>query len=200
MVNSKMDGESPVHILKKWLEDAEKTEINDPNAMTLSTVDENGIPDSRIVLLKGIDTVKETIAFFTNYDSAKGLQLQAKPFAAITIHWKSLRRQIRIRGGVAKVSPEQSDLYFYSRSYDSQISAAASNQSSVLTDREELMQKVRALKEEFPSTVPRPINWGGYSITPTEFEFWEDGAHRLHNRQKWKKSESGIWSVEVLYP
>jgi pyridoxamine 5'-phosphate oxidase len=200
MVNSKIDGESPVHILKKWLEDAEKTEINDPNAMTLSTVDENGMPDSRIVLLKGIDTVKQTIAFFTNYDSAKGLQLQAKPFAAITIHWKSLRRQIRARGGVAKVSPEQSDLYFYSRSYDSQISAAASKQSSVLTDREELMQRVRALKQEFPSTVPRPTNWGGYALTPTEFEFWEDGAHRLHNRQKWTKSESGIWSIETLYP
>lgn len=192
--------DNPFHILVEWLHKAEKSELNDPNAMTLATVDSKGMPDARMVLLKGINSKKENLVFYTNYNSIKGEQLDVNPVCAIVIHWKTLRRQVRARGKVRKEDRKLSEKYFISRSYDSQISALTSRQSSLLDSREKLLSETLRMKEEYPVHVPLPQNWGGYIIEPTEFEFWCDGAHRLHDRFKLCKNGKNAWSGERLYP
>lgn len=180
-------GEDPFQIARAWLAEAEKTEPNDPNAMALATVDASGLPDVRIVLLKEIEGQGDSGAFvfYTNYESAKAAQIEETGVAAVVLHWKSLRRQIRVRGDVSRIDGAQSDAYYHSRPLESRIGAWASAQSRPLASREDLAARVEALTGNLGLNPPRPPHWGGYRITPREIEFWSDGAFRLHDRFRW---------------
>jgi len=192
--------EDPIALFLLWLEEAVVAEINDPEAMTLATVDEEGLPDARMVLCKGADA--EGLVFYTNVESAKGRELAARPRAAALFHWKSLRRQARFRGAVTQVSDAQADAYFASRPRGSRIGAWASQQSRPLASRAALEAAVEALTQKFrDSEIPRPDYWRGYRIAPVEIEFWSDGAFRLHDRILFKRTEPGApWQKERLYP
>ncbi len=192
--------EDPIALFLLWLEEAVVAEINDPEAMTLATVDEEGLPDARMVLCKGADA--EGLVFYTNVDSAKGRELAARPRAAALFHWKSLRRQARFRGAVTQVSDAEADAYFASRPRGSRIGAWASQQSRPLASRAALEAAVEALTQKFgDSEIPRPDYWRGYRIAPVEIEFWSDGAFRLHDRILFKRTEPGApWRKERLYP
>ncbi len=192
-------GDDPFEIARRWLADAEETEINDPNAIALSTVDSAGMPNARMVLLKEIES--SAFVFYTNYESAKARELDQAGAAAFVMHWKSLRRQIRVRGHVEKEDGPQADAYFESRSLKSKLGAWASKQSQPLASRSALMAevaKVTALKGPNPK---RPHFWGGYRLTPVEIEFWADGAFRLHDRFVWRRAaESDEWTIARLSP
>ncbi|MEL0435594.1 pyridoxamine 5'-phosphate oxidase [Phycobacter sp. K97] len=192
-------GENPFEIAQSWLSEAEETELNDPNAIALSTVDPDGMPNARMVLLKEIE--KDAFVFFTNYESAKGREIEQSGKAAFVMHWKSLRRQIRVRGHVTREDGPQADAYFKSRSLKSRLGAWASKQSRPLSGRASLMAevaKITALKGPDPE---RPPFWGGFRIVPTEIEFWADGAFRLHDRFVWRReSPQDSWRVERLNP
>lgn len=192
-------GDDPFEIAQRWLVEAEGAEINDPNAMALSTVDADGMPNARMVLLKGI--TETGFWFFTNYESKKGQELAATGKAAGVLHWKSLRRQLRVRGRVIKEDGPEADEYYATRSLKSRLGAWASRQSRPLGSRAELMAevaKVTATKGPNPS---RPPFWGGFRIEPVEIEFWADGAHRLHDRFVWRRSEvEKCWDVTRLNP
>ncbi|PYE81389.1 pyridoxamine 5'-phosphate oxidase [Pseudoroseicyclus aestuarii] len=192
-------GSDPIEIVQRWLSEARETEPNDPDAMALSTVDESGLPDVRIVLLKQID--QDGFAFFTNYGSAKGRQIEATGKAAFVLHWKSLRRQVRVRGMIERLPAERADAYFTSRSANSRLGAWASEQSRPVASRavlEERVEEARARHGEDPS---RPPFWGGYLIRPLAIELWADGAHRLHDRFLWSRDAiRDLWAVERLYP
>ncbi len=192
-------GDDPFEIARRWLADAEETEINDPNAIALSTVDSAGMPNARMVLLKEIES--SAFVFYTNYESAKARELDQAGAAAFVMHWKSLRRQIRVRGLVEKEDGPQADAYFESRSLKSKLGAWASKQSQPLASRSALMAevaKVTALKGPNPK---RPHFWGGYRLTPVEIEFWADGAFRLHDRFVWRRAaESDEWTIARLSP
>jgi len=192
-------GDDPFVLAKAWLAEAEKTEPNDPNAIALSTVDAEGLPNVRMVLLKEIEAAG--FVFYTNYGSAKGQEIVHAGKAAFVMHWKSLHRQIRVRGTVEKVDDEQADAYYKSRSLKSRLGAWASDQSQPLESRAALMAevaKVTALKGPNP---PRPPFWGGFRIRPSEIEFWADGAFRLHDRFKWtRQDENDVWAVNRLNP
>jgi len=179
--------------------DARASEPNDSNAMSLATVDAGGNPDVRIVLLKGVDAAGFT--FFTNLESAKGVQLAAHPYAALGLHWKSLRRQVRIRGSVARVSDAEADTYFASRAAQSRISAIASDQSRPMADRSVFEQRIAEVSTIYGDgpDIPRPEFWGGFRLTPTEIEFWQDQAFRMHDRLKLYRKGDGWVSVR-LYP
>jgi pyridoxamine 5'-phosphate oxidase len=181
------------------LAEAETSEPNDPNAIALSTVDSNGMPNARMVLLKDIED--DAFVFYTNYDSVKSEEIMDAGKAAFVLHWKSLRRQIRVRGIVTKEDGPQADDYYNSRSLKSRLGAWASDQSKPLTSREELMAKVAVVTAKHGINPKRPPFWGGYRITPIEIEFWADGAFRLHNRFRWTRAESGdIWAKTRLNP
>lgn len=191
----------PLALFAAWLAEAQASEVNDPNAMALSTVGTDGMPSSRMVLLKDHD--EKGFVFYTNYESRKGRQLLATPKAALLFHWKSLRRQVRIEGNVAPVGDEEADAYFASRAKQSQIGAWASQQSRPLEGRFELEKRVAKYAAKYAvSQVPRPPYWSGFRLTPRLIEFWQDGAFRLHDRLVYTRDEAGggPWSTERLYP
>lgn len=192
-------GDDPFEIARQWLADAEKTEVNDPNAIALSTVDADGLPNARMVLLKDIED--DAFVFYTNYGSAKAREIEQAGKAAFVMHWKSLRRQVRVRGIVSREEGEQADAYYASRSLKSRLGAWASRQSEPLSSRGHLMAevaKVTASHGPFPS---RPPFWGGFRIQPVEIEFWADGAFRLHDRFAWRRAGIGNpWEITRLNP
>ena len=190
----------PFALFTLWLEEARAAEINDPEAMTLATVDAGGLPDARMVLCKGVDV--RGIVFYTNIESAKGRELKTQPQAAALFHWKSLRRQARFRGVVAEVAAAESDAYFASRPRGSQIGAWASAQSRPLASRADLEAAVHAYELRFASAeVQRPEYWRGYRLEPVEVEFWRDRPSRLHERIMFTRSGSELtWQSRLLYP
>ena len=192
-------GEEPFTIFRRWLEEARKTEVNDPDAIALATVDKEGLPNVRMVLLRIIE--EDAFVFFTNYGSKKAQEAFLTNKVAFNIHWKSLRRQIRVRGHVEKEDGMIADKYFSEREVGSQTAAWASKQSETLTDRQELIERWQAYKNQFEKNVGRPDFWGGIRIKPVQIEFWADGQYRLHDRFLWEKElEENAWSVRRLYP
>ena len=192
-------GEEPFTIFRRWLEEARKTEVNDPDAIALATVDKEGLPNVRMVLLRIIED--DAFVFFTNYGSKKAQEAFLTNKVAFNIHWKSLRRQIRVRGHVEKEDGMIADKYFSEREVGSQTAAWASKQSETLTDRQELIERWQSYKNQFEKNVGRPDFWGGIRIKPIQIEFWADGQYRLHDRFLWER-ELGekSWSVRRLYP
>ncbi len=190
----------PLELFRDWLADARASEISDANAMALATVDAAGMPDVRIVLLK--DFGPDGFTFYTNYDSAKGRQLDGQGKAALNFHWKSLGRQVRVRGTVRRGEPADADSYFASRARDSQIGAWASHQSRPLPEREALMARHVLLADLYrdEDTIPRPPHWGGYVLDPADMEFWQDQAFRLHDRLAYRRDAKGAWSHGRLNP
>ena len=198
-MNNIFEGSNPIEISKRWLAEAEKTEINDPNAMALASVDPHGMPNVRMVLLKEIESTG--FVFYTNFQSAKAKEILSSGKAALVIHWKSLRRQIRVRGSVLKTSDEQADRYFDSRSLNSRYGAIASEQSKPLQNRADLEERVARVKRESGDQPKRPQHWGGFKITPIEMELWADGEDRLHNRFKYSyESNDENWTIQRLFP
>ena len=193
------DEANPVDLFKKWFALAEKSEINDPNALSVATSSKNGIPSVRMVLLKGLSD--KGFVFYSNFNSKKGNDLKNNPNASMCFHWKSLRRQVRITGKVAVVEKEEADNYFNSRKYGSKISAWASSQSEKMGNRNEFLNKIKEYEKKFPKEkdVPRPPHWSGWRILPNEIEFWVEVDNRSHQRLIYKK-ESGKWVKEILYP
>lgn len=192
-------GDDPIKMFEEWLSLANTSEINDPNAMSLATTDESGLPDVRIVLLKGVTS--EGFSFFTSSLSKKGRQLKSNSAAALLFHWKSQRRQVRIRGNVDPLPESDADEYFASRSLQSQLAAIASEQSSPLPSRQEFEDKVTELRKQFKDSaqVPRPKHWGGYMLAPEEIEFWQDQPFRMHDRLLYQRHGNG-WQSSRLYP
>ena len=188
----------PYAVFEEWYALAQEAEPNDPHAMALATVDEEGMPDARMVLLNARDS--RGFCFFTNFESDKGRQLLAHRKAALLMHWKSLRRQVRIRGSVEVVAPEEADAYHASRARGSQIASAASEQSRPLASRAELIARVDALTAELgEGPVTRPAHWSGFRVVPQVFEFWKDGQFRLHDRVRFVR-EGTRWASSRLYP
>lgn len=192
-------GDDPFAIARAWLAEAGTREPNDPEAMALATVDAAGLPNVRMVLLKEIEA--GAFVFYTNYESAKGEEIAATGKAALVMHWKSLRRQIRARGHVERVEGPQADAYFRSRSLPSRLGAWASRQSRPLASRGALMAEVARVTARQGIDPARPPHWGGFRITPVEIEFWADGQHRLHDRFRWTRAAPGAaWDVARLSP
>lgn len=190
----------PFTLFSKWMEDAVGAERNDPNAMALASVDADGLPNVRMVLLKEVDA--RGFVFYTNYESAKGRELLGQQKAACVFHWKSLRRQVRVRGPVEQVSGEEADAYFATRAKGSQLGAWASKQSRELESRFALEKEVAKFTAKYGlTTVPRPPHWSGFRILPVEIEFWHDRPFRLHDRLVFRRDQpSGDWSTQRLYP
>jgi pyridoxamine 5'-phosphate oxidase len=195
-------GDDPFDIARAWLEEARASEPNDPNAVALASVDADGLPDVRMVLLKDIDGqgLDGSFVFYTNYDSAKGRQIEASGKAAFVMHWKSLHRQIRVRGTVTREDGPQADAYYDSRALQSRLGAWASRQSQLLDARATLVAEAAKAGLRHGPRPARPPFWGGYRITPSHLEFWADGAFRLHDRFRWTRDADAGWSVERLYP
>lgn len=192
-------GDDPFTIARRWLAEAEPLEPNDANAIALSTVDAQGRPNARMVLLKGIE--EGGFVFYTNYGSVKAQEVESAGHAAFVLHWKSLRRQIRVRGAVERVEGAAADAYFASRSLQSRLGAWASRQSQPLASRTTLMAEVARQTARLGPNPPRPPFWGGYKITPFEVEFWADGTFRLHDRFRWTRSTVvDHWDVARLSP
>ena len=195
------DANDPFSLFASWLLEAEKSEPNDPTAMALATVDGDGLPDVRMVLMKDFD--EQGFVFYTNLDSAKGQELRGQPRAALLFHWKSLRRQVRVRGPVEAVTSAEADAYFASRPRHSRLGAWASQQSRPLESRFALEKAVAAVAARYPlGEVPRPPHWSGFRIRPLQVEFWKDGAFRLHDRVVFSRAVpgEGDWGRERLYP
>ena len=194
------EGDDPFVLFERWFAEAKESEPNDPNAMALATADADGLPDLRMVLLKGNDA--RGFVFYTNIGSAKGEELAANPQASLLFHWKSLRRQVRIRGAVEPVSDAEADAYFASRPRGSQIGAWASAQSRPLVSRAALEQEVTALEARFGGNAPpRPDYWRGYRVKPLSIEFWRDRRSRLHDRLVFRRdTPSTAWTTVRLYP
>jgi pyridoxamine 5'-phosphate oxidase len=192
--------DEPFALFDHWLAEAAKSEPNDPNAMALATVDPDGLPNQRMVLLKGHDA--DGFVFYTNTQSQKGNELAAQPKASALFHWKSLRRQVRVRGTVTMVSDAEADAYFQSRPRDSRIGAWASQQSRPLESRFALEKAVAKYAAKYAiGEVPRPPHWTGFRITPVYLEFWQDGAFRLHDRVVFRREKAGdAWDKARLYP
>ena len=191
--------ESPVQQWHQWYVDALDAGLPEPNAMAISTIADDGMPDSRIVLARGVDD--EGITFFGNYESAKGRQLDANPLASAVFPWVGLHRQVRVRGTVEVLSRFESDAYFASRPRESQIGAWASPQSTVIADRDELEQLVAGFTAEFEGReVPRPSHWGGWLLIPESYEFWQGRPSRLHDRFRYRVDDNGAWIIERLAP
>jgi pyridoxamine 5'-phosphate oxidase len=192
-------GNDPFQLARDWLAEAEKSEINDPNAIALSTVDADGLPNARMVLLKEIED--DAFVFYTNYGSKKAQELEGAGKAAFVMHWKSLRRQIRVRGIIEREDGPQADEYYHSRSLKSRLGAWASKQSQPLDSRGTLMAEVAVVTAKEGINPARPPFWGGFRIHPVEIEFWADGAFRLHDRFRWTRAGmQAPWSVDRLYP
>jgi pyridoxamine 5'-phosphate oxidase len=189
----------PFALFDDWFAEARESEPNDPEAMALATADTAGDPTVRMVLLKAHGPAGFT--FYTNLGSEKGQQLQENPSAALLFHWKSLRRQVRIEGEVERVSDEEADAYFATRSRDSQLGAWASDQSRPLDSRAQFEARYEEMKQRFDGAeVPRPPYWGGFRLVPRIFEFWQDRAHRLHERRVFLAQDGGGWDQGLLYP
>ena len=190
---------NPIEQFTKWWNDAIKSEIDEVNAMTLATADSNGKPSARIVLLKGYD--KNGFVFFTNYQSQKGKELEQNPQACLVFYWKEVERQIKIEGIVEKLSPEDNDVYFFSRPEGSRIGAWSSPQSSVIKSRDVIEANVKKYTSKFLNKeIPRPDHWGGYIVKPTLIEFWQGGASRLHDRIQYSLQKKSTWKIERLAP
>jgi len=189
---------SPIIQWQRWYDQAAEGGVAEPNAMVVSTIADDGAPDARVVLVRGVDD--RGFVFFTNYDSTKGRQLADDPVAAATFAWLDLHRQVRIRVTVVTVSREESDDYFASRPRDSQIGAWASPQSQPIPNRDELMRRVGEVTARFGGgPIPRPEHWGGFRLQPVEFEFWQGRPNRLHDRFRYRRS-ADIWVIERLAP
>lgn len=190
--------DDPFALFLQWLEAAREREINDPEAMSLATIDAHGLPDVRMVLCKGVEP--GALLFYTNWESAKGRQLETQPKAAALFHWKSLRLQARFRGGVTRFGGAEADDYFHSRARASQLGAWASQQSRPLESRAALERRAADFAERFSDReVPRPDHWGGFRLQATEVELWADGQSRLHDRVRFTR-EGGGWARQRLYP
>lgn len=197
-------GDDPFALAQTWLAEAEASEPNDPNAIALSTVDADGLPNARMVLLKEIEAKgagQGGFVFYTNYGSAKGQEIESAGKAAFVLHWKSLHRQIRVRGVTEREEGPQADAYYASRSLKSRLGAWASDQSQPLSSRTSLMADVARVTGEQGTNPSRPPFWGGIRITPVEIEFWADGAFRLHDRFQWRRNDvDAPWDVQRLNP
>ena len=195
-----MDLVDPIHLFDTWMEEAKKTEPNDPNAVALATSSKNNVPSVRMVLLK--DFNQNGFVFYTNLDSQKGHELKQNPNVAMCFHWKSLLRQIRVNGTVSLVPNEVADDYYSSRSYESRIGAWASKQSKELKDREQLDNSIEEYKKKYAdkNKVPRPNYWSGWNLSPSSIEFWLDGDNRIHERLKYTKNSKGEWIRSLLSP
>ena len=191
-------GDDPFALARSWLAEAEVSEPNDPNAIALATVDAEGLPNVRMVLLKEIED--DAFVFYTNYGSTKAAELESAGKAAFVMHWKSLRRQIRVRGTITREDGPKADAYFASRSLKSRLGAWASHQSQPRASRGALLAEVTRVTARHGANPPRPPFWGGYRLRPVEIEFWADGAFRLHDRFRWSVDESGGWTVQRLAP
>jgi len=192
-------GSDPFAIVQEWLTEAEKAEPNDPNAIALATVDADGLPNARMVLLKEIEA--DAFVFYTNYGSKKAREIEASGTAAFVCHWKSLRRQIRVRGVTEREEGPQADTYYTSRSLKSRLGAWASQQSEPLSSREALMAEVAKVTLQQGTDPKRPPFWGGIRLRPVEIEFWADGQFRLHDRFRWtRKNVANVWSIQRLMP
>ena len=192
-------GDDPFAIARAWLSEAEQTETNDPNAIALSTVDQDGLPNARMVLLKEIED--GAFVFYTNYESSKAQELDGAGKAAFVMHWKSLRRQVRVRGMITREDGPQADAYYASRSLKSRLGAWASHQSRPLSSRSALMAEVAKVTAQHGTIPSRPPFWGGYRLVPVEIEFWADGAFRLHDRFVWRRqNEDSNWEIQRLNP
>ncbi|WP_237155052.1 pyridoxamine 5'-phosphate oxidase [Oryzibacter oryziterrae] len=189
----------PYKLFAAWLKDAERSEPNDPNAMTVATVDPDGLPNARMVLLKAYDP--RGFVFYTNFESQKGQEILASGKAALLFHWKSLKRQVRVRGTVTPVAKEEADAYYASRDRGSRIGAWASKQSRPLESRFALEKAVAEYGLKFGiSEIPRPDYWSGFRVAPQSIEFWKDGMFRLHDRIRFEPDGMGSWSKSRLYP
>jgi pyridoxamine 5'-phosphate oxidase len=191
---------NPIELFKNWMNDAIKSEPNDPNALTLATSDKKGTLSARMVLLK--DFSESGFVFYTNLNSPKSITLKNNPNASMCFYWKTLLRQIRITGSISSVSDEEADNYYKSRSYDSRIGAWASQQSQILNSREELLSEIENFKKKYPNekNVPRPKHWSGWRLSPVEIEFWLGGRSRIHERLKYIKKQNKNWEKVLLYP
>ena len=194
-----LDIDDPIELFKLWMDDAKKSEPNDPNAVSLATSN-NNFPSVRMVLLK--DFSQNGFVFYTNLNSQKGNELKENPNAAMCFHWKSLLRQIRINGAVTQVANDVADKYYNSRSYDSRIGAWASKQSKELTSRDQLIDSIKKYKDKYndENNVPRPSHWSGWNLSPSSIEFWLDGDSRIHERLKYSIDKSGSWIKTLLSP
>ena len=194
-----LDLDDPIELFKLWMDDAKKSEPNDPNAVSLATSN-NNFPSVRMVLLK--DFSQNGFIFYTNLNSQKGNELKENPKAAMCFHWKSLLRQIRINGAVTQVADDVADKYYNSRSYDSRIGAWASKQSKELTSRDQLIDSIKEYKDKYndENNVPRPSHWSGWILSPQSIEFWLDGDGRIHERLKYVKDRNGQWIKSLLSP
>tara|TARA_S200000501_G_C20709154_1_gene693160 strand:- start:386 stop:1012 length:627 start_codon:yes stop_codon:yes gene_type:complete len=195
-----LDLEDPIRLFDIWMEEAKKTEPNDPNAVSLATSSKNNIPSVRMVLLK--DFNRNGFVFYTNLNSQKGNELKENPHAAMCFHWKSLLRQVRIVGKISLVPDKVADEYYLSRAYESRIGAWASNQSEKLETRDQLMRSIKDFKKKFndETNLPRPKHWSGWNLSPDSIEFWLDGDNRIHERLKYSKNRSGEWIKSLLSP
>jgi pyridoxamine 5'-phosphate oxidase len=190
---------NPIKLFRQWFEEAAKSNIFLHDAMALATVDTEGLPSVRMVLLKSVD--ERGFVFFTNYDSRKAQELEDKPWAALVIHWAVLQKQVRVEGSVERVSSEISDRYFASRPRESQIGAHASEQSEVISSREELDAGYHRIEKMYMGkSIPRPANWGGYCVKPESIEFWKGRIGRLHDRLLYERQADGRWKISRLAP
>jgi len=195
-----LDLDDPFELFEKWFDEAKKKEINDPNALALGTANKTGIPSVRMVLLKDFD--KNGFVFYTNLNSQKGNELKDNPNATMCFHWKSLLRQVRIVGTLNLVTDKTADDYYNTRAYESRIGAWASKQSSVLKNREELLDSIEIFKKKYndKNNVPRPDHWSGWNLKPSSIEFWLDGDNRIHERLKYSLDENNNWVKRLLSP
>ena len=194
------DLDNPIDLFVEWFNEAKKTEINDPNALSLATVGKNGIPSVRMVLLK--DFNEKGFVFYTNLNSRKSIEIKSNQKASMCFHWKSLLSQVRITGELSNDSDLDADNYYNSRSYGSRIGAWASNQSSVLKSRDELRNSIEEFKKKYPNekNIPRPKHWSGWNLNPITIEFWLDGKDRIHERLRYTKKDNDKWIKELLSP
>ena len=194
-----MNLDDPFELFKKWMAEAEKSEINDPNALSVATSNNNNEPSVRMVLLKGLST--KGFVFYTNLNSPKSDDLTKNPKAAMCFHWKSLQRQIRISGSITQVADAEADIYFDSRPYESKIGAWTSDQSKIMNTREEFLKKINEYKKKYKDekNLPRPKHWSGWCLNPSSFEFWLGDKYRIHERLKYNRVLNN-WKKEILYP
>jgi len=194
-----MDLDDPLELFKSWMSEAEKKEIRDPTASSLATVNKAGQPNVRMILLKGLSS--KGFVYYTNLNSPKSDNLKENPKAAMCFHWKSFNRQIKIIGSVTQVDDKEADLYFNNRPYESRISAWASDQSSAMKERSELLKKIEDVKKKYKNekNIPRPPHWSGWCLRPSSIEFWLHQDNRIHERLRYTKTHNG-WEKEILYP
>ena len=198
--NCFMDLDDPIQLFKIWMDEAKKSEPNDPNALSLATSNNDNFPSVRMVLLKEFN--QNGFVFYTNLNSQKGNELKENPKVAMCFHWKSLLRQVRISGIVTQVEAEVADQYYNSRGYESRIGAWASKQSTVLNNRNELLESIKEYKKMYNNElqVPRPNHWSGWNLSPLSIEFWLDGESRIHERLKYTKDKNSNWMKTLLSP